>query len=114
MSWVPLPPSLWYDRSAFPLTCSKAMSNRAWASVGAVDHTCPMLFVTLQVGVHTYASSQPSSPSVTMIRMSPALGDKAIRPARSGRRVVGRPDSASHAVALLVRVFSMPPLLLPF
>src|SRR2546422_11140818 len=89
------------------------MSNRAWASVGAVDHTCPMLFVTLQVGVHTYASSQPSSLSVTMIRMSAAVGDQAIRTARSGLPAVDRSDSAPHAVPSHVRVFRLLTVLLP-
>src|SRR2546427_10580437 len=89
------------------------MSNRAWASVGAVDHTCPMLFVTLQVGVHTYASSQPSSLSVTMIRMSAAVGDQAIRTARRGLPAEDRPDSAPDAVPSHVRGFRVLHALVP-
>src|SRR5438094_8231542 len=92
---------------AFPLTCSYAMSNRACAVVGADDQTWPMLFVTTHVGVHTYASSHPSSLSVTTMRVLASVGDHAIRTARIGLPAVACSDSALHRVPFQFRVFVM-------
>src|SRR5438876_7436727 len=98
---------------AFPLTCSYAMSNRACAVVGADDQTWPMLFVTTHDGVHTYASSHPSSLSVTMIRVFASVGDHAIRTPRIGLPAVACSDSALQAVPSQVRIFALFTVLLP-
>src|SRR3972149_2432247 len=70
--------------NASPLICSYAISNLFSGDAGATLHTCPMLFVTVHVGVQTYASSHPSSLCVTMIRVAEVVGDHAIRTARIG------------------------------
>src|SRR5216117_2178134 len=89
------------------------MSNRACAVVGADDQTWPMLFVTTHVGVHTYASSHPSSLSVTMMRVLASVGDHAIRTARIGLPAVACSDSALQTVPSQVRVFALFTVLLP-
>src|SRR2546422_10844960 len=83
------------------------MSNRACAVVGADDQTWPMLFVTTHVGVHTYASSHPSSLSVTMMRELASVGDHAIRTVRIGLPAVACSDSALQTVPSQVRVFAL-------
>src|SRR3972149_5712550 len=83
------------------------MSNRISDVVGAVDQTCPMLFVTVQEGAQTYASSHPSSLCVTMIRVVGAIGDHAIRTARIGLPAVACSASALHVEPSPVRVFGL-------
>jgi hypothetical protein len=83
------------------------MSNRIWDVVGAVDHTCPMSFVTVQEGVHTYASRNPSSLRVTMIRVLKAVGDHAIRTARTGLPAVDCSVSPLHVEPSHVLVFGL-------
>src|SRR2546422_9449276 len=61
-----------------------------------------MLFVTVHVTSQTYASSQPSSLNVTMIRCVGATGDHALRTARTGLPAVvcsasGLQTDPSHA-----------------
>src|SRR3972149_3904657 len=92
---------------ASPLKVSNATSNRLLSTVGAVVHTWPILFVTVQVGVHTYASSHPSSLSVTTIRVSAATGDHAIRTARIGLVAVALSVSALHEEPSQVRVLGL-------
>src|SRR5437867_11154978 len=83
------------------------MSNRSCAVVGAVDHTWPMLFVTTHVGVHSAASSHPSSLSVTTMRVLASVGDHAIRTARIGLPAVACSDSALHSVPSQVQLFAL-------
>src|SRR5437773_12373334 len=67
-----------------------------------------MLFVTVHVGVHTYASSQPSSLTVTTIRWSLAIGEYAIRTLRRGLPPVDSSVSgALHEVPSHVRLFGL-------
>src|SRR5439155_25514155 len=78
------------------------------ATLGALDQTCPRLFVTVHVGVHTYASSQPSSLTVTTISSSLAVGEYAIRTLRRGLPVVASSISgALHEVPSHVRDFGL-------
>src|SRR5256885_17126971 len=70
------------------MSSSSAISKRYSGLFGGLDQTCPRLFVTVHVGVHTYASSQPSSLTVTTIRSSLAIGEYAIRTLRRGLPVV--------------------------
>jgi len=83
------------------------MSNPLSGVPGATLHTCPMLFVTVQVGVHTYASSHPSSLRVMMIRASGTAGDHSIRTARIGLPVVARSVSPLQVEPSHVRVFGL-------
>src|SRR2546428_11787406 len=83
------------------------MSNRACAVVGADDQTWPMLFVTTHVGVHTYASSHPSSLSVTTMRLLASVGDHAIRTARIGLPAVACSTSSLQTVPSQARVFAL-------
>src|SRR2546428_12935761 len=89
------------------------MSNRACGWVGSDDQTWPMLVVTTHVGVHTYASSHPSSLSVTMMRVLASVGDHATRTARIGLPAVACSDSALQTVPSQVRVFALLTVLLP-
>src|SRR5881628_661902 len=66
-----------------------------------------MLFVTVQVGVHTYASRNPSSLCVTMIRSSTFEGDQAIRTARTGLPAVACSVSLAQLDPSHVRVFGL-------
>ena len=62
----------------------------------------------MHVGVHTYASSQPSSLTVTTIRSSLAIGEYAIRTLRRGLPVVASSISgALHEVPSHVRDFGL-------
>src|SRR5881409_3116981 len=83
------------------------MSNRFSGVVGAPVHTCPMSFVTVHVPRHTYASSDPSSLCVTMIRSSPAVGEWAIRIARIGLPAVASSVSPLHDEPSHPRVFGL-------
>src|SRR5207244_12564034 len=70
--------------------------------------TCPRWFVTVHVGVHTYASSQPSSLTVTTIRSSLAIGEYAIRTLRRGLPAVDSSVSgALQEVPSHVRLFGL-------
>src|SRR5437867_10131455 len=89
------------------------MSNRACAVVGADDQTWPTLVVTTHVGVHTYASSHPSSLSVTMIRVLASVGDHAIRTTRIGLPAVACSASALQTAPSQVRVFALLSVLVP-
>src|SRR5207245_9879609 len=66
-----------------------------------------MLFVTVHVAEHTYASSQPSSLSVTKIRVEGTVGDQAIRTARIGLPAVDSSPSDPHDEASHSRVFGL-------
>src|SRR2546422_11147038 len=89
------------------------MADRVCAVVGADRQTWPMLFVTTHDGAHTYASSHPSSLSVTMMRALASVGDHAIRTARIGLPAVACSDSALQTVPSQVRVFALLTVLLP-
>src|SRR2546428_11996620 len=72
-----------------------------------------MLFVTVHVGEHTYASSQPSSLSVTKIRVDGTVGDHAIRMARIGLPAVDSSPSDPHDEAFHSRVYGLLTVLVP-
>src|SRR5256885_4616395 len=80
MSWVLLKSEPAQASSASPLDCSKATSNGWKYTVPAL----PTSLVTVQLGVHTYASSHWSSPWVTTIDVSESIGDRALRTMRTG------------------------------
>src|SRR5881628_2367355 len=79
-----------YTSRTSPLSCSYATSNRFWEVPGAADHTCPMLFEAVQPGEQTYASSHPSSLTVTNVRVPETVGDHAMRTPRMGLAAVDR------------------------
>src|SRR3990170_3345058 len=93
--------------NASPLICSYAISNLFSGDAGATLHTCPMLFVTVHVGVQTYASSHPSSLCVTMIRVAEVVGDHAIRTARIGPPAVAFSASPLHVEPSHVLFFGL-------
>src|SRR3989449_3831215 len=80
MSWVLFPSQPTQTSSASPLDCSKATSNEWCTAIPAL----PTLLVTVQLGVHTYASIHWSSPMVTTIDVSGSIGDRALRTPRTG------------------------------
>src|SRR5947199_9435261 len=80
MSWVLSKSEPAQTSSASPLDCSKATSNEWKYTVPA----WPTLLVTVQLGVHTYASIHWSSPWVTTIDVSGSIGDRTLRTTRPG------------------------------
>src|SRR5437870_7315449 len=94
-----------YTRRKSPLSCSNATSNRWSGLPGVEDQTCPRLVDTVQDGVHTYPSSNPSSLTVTKIRVVGTTGDQAIRIARTGLPDVPCSTSAPHEDPSHVLVF---------
>ena len=72
-----------------------------------------MLFVTAHDGVHTYASRNPSSLWVTMIRVVKLPGDHAIRTARIGLPAVACSASLPQDEPSHIRVFGLLTVLVP-
>src|SRR5256885_4830919 len=96
MSWVWSPSEPPQASSASPLDCSKPTSN-GW------KYTAPALptsLVIVQLGVHTYASSHPSSPWVTTIDVPGSIGDRALRTMRTGEPAFAWSRSEEHTSEL--------------
>src|SRR2546422_11640781 len=103
MSWVLLKSEPAQASSASPLDCSKATSN-GWRNTVP---PWPTLLVTVQLGVHTYASIHWSSPWVTTIDVSGSIGDRALRTMRTGEPAFGCSTSGPQADPSHDRVFRL-------
>src|SRR2546422_148712 len=67
----------------------------------------PTLLVTVQLGVHTYASIHWSSPWVTTIDVSGSIGDRALRTTRTGEPAFVCSTSGPQADPSHDRVFRL-------
>src|SRR5256712_13299406 len=103
MSWVLSKSEPAQTSSASPLDCSKATSNEWKYSYPAM----PTLLVTVQLGVHTYASIHWSSPRVTTIDVSGSIGDRALRTPRTGEPAFVCSTSGPQADPSHDRVFRL-------
>src|SRR2546429_214392 len=103
MSWVLSKSEPAQASSASPLDCSKATSNGWIYAVPAL----PTLFVTVQLGVQTYASSHPSSLWVTTIDVSESIGDRALRTTLTGEPAFVCSTSGPQADPSHDRVFRL-------
>src|SRR2546430_9047154 len=103
MSWVLSKSEPAQTSSASPLDCSKATSNEWKYTVPA----WPTLLVTVELGVHTYASIHPSSPWVTTIDVSESIGDRALRTTLTGEPAFACSTSGPQADPSHDRVFRL-------
>src|SRR3972149_2946968 len=88
------------------------MSKIARGLLGALVQTRPMLFVTEQEVVHTYASRNPSVLRVPMIRVSGVVGAHAISTSQIGLPAVDcavSPLQAEPSHVLVWGTFTPPP-----
>src|SRR3972149_2185067 len=88
------------------------MSKIARGLLGELVQTCPMLFVTEQEVVHTYASWNPSVLRVTMILVSGVVGDHATSTSQIGLPAVDcavSPLQAEPSHVLVLGIFTPPP-----
>src|SRR2546426_677665 len=89
--------------NALPSQINAAMSNEWCTAIPA----WPTLLVTVQLGVHTYASIHWSSPRVTTIDVSGSIGDRALRTTRTGEPAFVCSTSGPQAVPSHDRVFGL-------